>query len=168
MKIREKDLYLENGYLNIDYILGLGFTFTAIVGGRGTGKTFGILKYLVENHKKFLHVRRTKTQRELIDMDANNNFLKLNEMMGWNIHPIKGRNCAEYHQCAPFDDKSNALQRHDIIYDMAKNIWDEKLADCATDLDGKPHPHTPKKRANVFNNVLHLVCKLLFYCLSGA
>lgn len=104
MKIREKDLYLENGYLNIDYILGLGYTFTAIVGGRGTGKTFGILKYLVENHKKFLHVRRTKTQRELIDMDANNNFLKLNEMMGWNIHPIKGRNCAEYHQCETLED----------------------------------------------------------------
>ena len=107
MKITEKKLYLKNGYLNIDYILDLGFTFTAIVGGRGTGKTFGILKYLKERKLKFLYVRRTKTQRELIDLDTNNNFMKLNEMYGWNVHPIKtSKNGAEYFECETLEDGS--------------------------------------------------------------
>lgn len=105
MKITEKKLYLDSGYLNIEYILDLGFTFTAIVGGRGTGKTYGILKYMVEHNQKFLHVRRTKTQRELIDLDTNNNFMKLNETEGWNIHPIKtSKNGAEYFQCETLED----------------------------------------------------------------
>lgn len=56
-----KDLYLQNGYLNIESILRYGMPFNFVIGGRGTGKTYGALEYCVLNHKKFIFMRRTKT-----------------------------------------------------------------------------------------------------------
>lgn len=44
-------LYLENGYLNIDYVLSLNSTFNLITGGRGTGKTFGLLDTAIRQGK---------------------------------------------------------------------------------------------------------------------
>lgn len=89
MKIKKEKLYLESGHVNMEYILNLGVTYTAIVAARGVGKTYGTLKYLYERGEKFLHLRRTQTQTDLINMDAHNNFLKLNEDLGINIHPLK-------------------------------------------------------------------------------
>lgn len=106
MRIKKEYFYLNNGYLNIEYILSRGATFTAIVGGRGTGKTFGILKYLLESGQKFLHVRRTKVQAELISLEANNNFLKLNELTGSEIHPVKekGEGGSQYYRFQPDEE----------------------------------------------------------------
>lgn len=59
-------LYLENGYVNIEYCLNFKCPFTFIVGGRGTGKTFGAQKYCIENDLLYMLMRRTQSQTDLI------------------------------------------------------------------------------------------------------
>lgn len=65
----DKNIYLKNGYLNIGYILRFNVPFIFCVGGRGTGKTYGALKYVLDNKIKFLYMRRTQSQADLINRD---------------------------------------------------------------------------------------------------
>ena len=46
-------LYLKSGYLNYSEVLDSGVPFIFIVGGRGTGKTYGALKWVHENIEAF-------------------------------------------------------------------------------------------------------------------
>lgn len=61
-----KQLYLENGYLNIEYVLRQGAVFNLIVGGRGTGKTYGALLHALEQDKKIIYMRRSQSQADVI------------------------------------------------------------------------------------------------------
>ena len=67
-------LYLESGYLNMEYIINLPVPFIFVLGGRGTGKTYGALKYLLDNDKRFIMMRRTQTQVDMIKDSAFNPF----------------------------------------------------------------------------------------------
>ena len=60
-------LYQDTGYVNIAGILSLGIPFNFVVGGRGTGKTYTSLDYVVENDIKFMFMRRTQAQADLIN-----------------------------------------------------------------------------------------------------
>lgn len=59
-------LYLDNGYLNFDYIYNRPAAFIFACGGRGIGKTFGALDYLLTHNIKFMFMRRTQTQADMI------------------------------------------------------------------------------------------------------
>ena len=61
------NLYDTNGYFNIEPVLQTKLPFCFIVGGRGTGKTFSSLKYHVEHNIKFVYLRRTQSQVDLIN-----------------------------------------------------------------------------------------------------
>ena len=61
------NLYLESGYCDIKSIIELGLPFTFVIGGRGTGKTYGALKYAIETKTRILLMRRTQTQTDLIN-----------------------------------------------------------------------------------------------------
>ena len=50
----------------MENILKTKLPFIFIIGGRGTGKTFGALKYVLEHNIKFVFLRRTQTQVDLI------------------------------------------------------------------------------------------------------
>lgn len=78
-------LYLENGYLNIGGILAQGHPFNFCWGGRATGKTYGALKHPVENGVKFMLMRRTQAQLDLISKPEFSPFKPLNRDMGWNV-----------------------------------------------------------------------------------
>lgn len=60
-------LYLKNGYLNFDYIYNIDVPFIFVVGGRGIGKTYGILKKALQDNIFFLLMRRTQAQVDLIN-----------------------------------------------------------------------------------------------------
>ena len=60
-------IYLPSGYLNIRGILSYRCTFNFIVGGRATGKTYGALSTVLEDHIKFMLMRRTQAQADLIN-----------------------------------------------------------------------------------------------------
>lgn len=59
-------LYDKDGWLNIENILSIPTPFIFVVGGRGIGKTYGAIKYVIENNKKFMLSRRTQKQADLI------------------------------------------------------------------------------------------------------
>lgn len=63
--------------------------FLFLTGGRGTGKTYGALKYVIEEKKKFVFMRRTQTEIDEIFNDEMNPFKSLNTDFGWNIYPNK-------------------------------------------------------------------------------
>lgn len=59
--------------------MGKGSTFNFIWAGRGTGKTYGALKYLIENKYKFIMIRRTNTAVERLQNPDMNPFAPLND-----------------------------------------------------------------------------------------
>ena len=61
------NLYDINGYFNIEPVLATKLPFVFIVGGRGTGKTFSSLDYHVMHNRKFVYLRRTQSQVDLIN-----------------------------------------------------------------------------------------------------
>ena len=63
-------LYHKNGFVNMTYVMTQPEDFIAVIGGRGTGKTFGALRRLIpERTSKFLFLRRTQTQADIISND---------------------------------------------------------------------------------------------------
>ena len=60
-------IYLPSGYLNIRGILAYKCTFNFIVGGRATGKTYGALSTVLDDNIKFMLMRRTQAQADLIN-----------------------------------------------------------------------------------------------------
>lgn len=79
---RIKRLYEGNGYVNIPWILSRGYTFNIIIGGRGTGKTYGALKWMIENNKFFIYLRRTQTQADMVGNEFLSPFNKVCKDMG--------------------------------------------------------------------------------------
>ena len=77
-------IYLDSGYLNIHQILSYGVPFNFIVGGRGTGKTYGTLKTAYIENKRFILMRRTQAQCDLINKPEFNPFKALNNDTGSN------------------------------------------------------------------------------------
>lgn len=61
------EIYEPSGYLNIPAIVGQKIPFTFIVGGRATGKTYGALQYALKSGSKFVLMRRTQSQTDLIN-----------------------------------------------------------------------------------------------------
>lgn len=62
-------IYTSEGWLDVPAILRMGYPFTFITGGRGTGKTFGALRHARERSSpghRFMLLRRTQVQLELI------------------------------------------------------------------------------------------------------
>lgn len=78
-------IYLENGYLDIEKILSYNLPFNFIVGGRGTGKTYGALKYTYDNNVRFMLMRRTQAQCDLINKPEFNPFKTLSTDYNLNI-----------------------------------------------------------------------------------
>lgn len=87
-----KNLYLDSGYLDFNSVVDNQCPFAFVIGGRGTGKTFGALKYCKDyfdaTGKPFIYMRRTKTQSDLVSTDIFNPFRPLNTAFGWSVQPF--------------------------------------------------------------------------------
>lgn len=70
--------YLDNGYIDIDYIMSKNLVFNYLLTGRGTGKTFGALSWAVEQGQVLLFMRRTQSQLDMVTSDAFNPFKPIN------------------------------------------------------------------------------------------
>lgn len=77
-------MFDQNGYLDFDYIMKNSLTYTLIVSGRGVGKTFGALKYVLDHNIKFIFLRRTQTQIDMIKQEDMNPFRALERVLGDN------------------------------------------------------------------------------------
>ena len=81
-------IYNDAGWVNWDYILNQNAVFISVVGARGTGKTYGIFKKLISEKKKFIYLRRLKSQLDQCAKPEGNPFKKLNIDLNRNILPF--------------------------------------------------------------------------------
>lgn len=81
----KNEIYLDSGYLNADHIMSLGYPFTFVIGARGVGKTYGFLEYIYEKRMKYIHLRRTQVQADLLSSSAFQPYKQLNVDKGWNV-----------------------------------------------------------------------------------
>ena len=54
-------IYNADGWVNWDYIVNQGAAFTMVVGARGVGKTYGLMKYNIEHDRPFIYNRRRQS-----------------------------------------------------------------------------------------------------------
>lgn len=85
--LNKDDLILPNGYINMPAIIEKGNTFIFIFGARGTGKTWGALEYCYRMRLKFIYMRRTQTQLNLISIDDTNPFKSIDEAI--TVKPVR-------------------------------------------------------------------------------
>ena len=81
-------LYDRNGWVNWEYILKQDAAFIMVVGARGTGKTYGVMKQLIKEKQPFVYLRRLKTQLDNCGKVTGNPFKRLNLDNDWNILPF--------------------------------------------------------------------------------
>lgn len=99
-------IYNESGFVNWDYLYSETLAFCMVTGARATGKTYGLLKYLVENEIPFMYLRRLGNQLEQSCSVTANPFKKLNADQGWNIQPYKQRHVVRFAQSEVVDGKN--------------------------------------------------------------
>ena len=98
-------LYDRNGWVNWGYILDRQAAFTMVVGARGVGKTYGLMKELITRKQPFIYLRRLKTQLDNCGKVTGNPFKRLNMDNGWNILPYSIGGNIEFRQ----NDKNGDL-----------------------------------------------------------
>ena len=76
-------IFLPSGYVNMRAVFELPFTFIWIVGGRGTGKTYGALEYLLESNTRFMLLRRTASQAQIVQNPAMTPIKSVVNDHGW-------------------------------------------------------------------------------------
>ena len=98
-------LYDKNGWVNWSYILDRKAAFTMVVGARGTGKTYGLMKELIRRKQPFIYLRRLKTQIDNCGKVTGNPFKRLNIDLNMNILPFSVGGNVEFKQ----NDKNGEL-----------------------------------------------------------
>lgn len=95
-------LYQDNGYFNSDYILKLNLNLVVVIGGRGTGKTFNVLKTAIESRRKFMLMRRTQAQ---LDMINKKQFSPINPVARFIGVDIETKPISKYNSAYILDEK---------------------------------------------------------------
>lgn len=60
-----------------------------VISMRGLGKSYGALKYFIEEKRRFIYCRRTAAELENCCTPANNPFKRLNKDLGWTIKLVR-------------------------------------------------------------------------------
>ena len=113
-------LYDDNGYFDIGRVLASKLPFIFVVGGRGTGKTFSSLKYVLEHNIKFVFLRRTQSQVDLINKQEFSPFTPVANYMHIDIVsvPLSKYNVGFY-KAIPNDEGKLSPMGECLGYSMA-------------------------------------------------
>ena len=79
------NIYLSSGYVDIEKILSYKLPFNFLLGGRATGKTYGALKTLYQTDTRFMLMRRTQAQCDLINKPEFNPYKVICNDLGVDI-----------------------------------------------------------------------------------
>ena len=90
-------IYNSDGWVNWDYLCGLTSSFLMVVGARGTGKTYGLMKYLIEKKQPFIYLRRLQAQLDICKTESGNPFRKLNIDLNMDIRPKRQSRSVEFY-----------------------------------------------------------------------
>ena len=111
-------LYTSEGWVNWDYIMSQGESIISIVGARGTGKTYGCFRWLIENRRPFIYLRRLKSQLEECRKDTGNPFKKLNSDLDLNIRPFPAGGTVAFR----YDNKDGPAAAVGVALSVVANI----------------------------------------------
>lgn len=111
-------IYTPEGWVNWEYIMDQKESIISVVGARGTGKTYGLFKWMIEHREKFIYLRRLKSQLEECRKDAGNPFKKLNADMGINIKPFPLAGSVSFN----YDEKNGADAAVGVALSVVANI----------------------------------------------
>lgn len=111
-------IYTEDGWINWDYITDQKIPFVSVVGPRGTGKTYGLMKWMIENKLKFLYLRRLKSQLDQCGKPEGNPFKKLNTDFGYNINPYNSSGTVSFR----YGDKDGELAAVGVALSVVANL----------------------------------------------
>ena len=91
-------IFTDEGYLNMKAIIDTKLSFIIIVGARAVGKTYGALSYALETGRKFIYMRNTQEQANLISKNEFSPFKSITRDTGIEIitKPISKYNAAFY------------------------------------------------------------------------
>ena len=84
-------IYTSAGWVNWEYIIENKAAFNMIVGPRGVGKTYGLMRYCIEHNRKFIYMRRLKSQLDQCASAEGNPFRKLNTDLNMDIRPARSK-----------------------------------------------------------------------------
>lgn len=163
--IMDKNIYLDNGYINIEYILKYPVPFIFCVGGRATGKTYGSLKYVLENNIKFLYMRRTQSQTDLINRAEFSPFKSISRDTGIQVttSPITKYNSAFY-RASIEDDKlvpDGAPIGYTLALSTVSNLRGFDMSDCEIliydEFIPEKHERPLKNEAQAFFNAYETI-----------
>ena len=77
------NLYLPEGWLNMEAVENIDANFIFVFGGRGIGKTYGMQRQIDKRHRGHVFfMRRTKTEWDIITDDKMNMFSSYNQDNG--------------------------------------------------------------------------------------
>ena len=111
-------LYTNEGWVNWDYIFQQPEPITAIVGARGVGKTYGLMKKLVEEKKRFIYLRRLKSQLDECKKATGNPFKRLNSDLGLTITPYPAGGTVAFRE----GDKNSDIVAVGVALSVVANI----------------------------------------------
>ena len=111
-------IYDTAGWVNWDYIMQQPESIISVVGARGTGKTYGLFKWMTEHRWKFIYLRRLKSQLEECRKDDGNPFRKLNQDQGLNIRPFPSGGSVLFR----YDDKAGAAAAVGVALSVVANV----------------------------------------------
>lgn len=81
-------IYNADGYLDFRVIRDSGYPYIFIVGGRGTGKTYGALESSIEDGRVFAYMRRRQTEVDIINVPEFSPIRPVCRDHGWNIQSV--------------------------------------------------------------------------------
>lgn len=111
-------IYTDSGWVNWDYILDQPASFISVVGARGVGKTYGVFKKLTGEGKKFIYLRRLKSQLDQCGKLEGNPFKKINDDTGMNIKPFPSGGIISFRET----DKTGPLVAVGVALSVVANI----------------------------------------------
>ena len=75
------NIYTPEGWLDIPHIEAVAdrnnIAFIAIIGKRQVGKTYGVLKHMLDSNKRFVLLRGVKTELDMLKRNVNSPFEKI-------------------------------------------------------------------------------------------
>ena len=148
-------LYLDNGYLDIRYCLKFKCPFTFIIGGRGTGKTFGALKTCLEDEKIFMLMRRTQAQADLISKPA---FSPINPVADYLGLQVRIEAATKYNGMIYTDDQLRGYTAALSTFSNLRGFSGEDIEILVADeFIPELHERQMKHEADAFFNVVETI-----------
>lgn len=96
--MKAPDLFLPSGYINMTGIIDMAYPFTFVTGARRTGKTFGTIKYMIDNNNSYIYMRRSGNELEACAIEKFSPYTDINAKLGTDIHGQKlGKNAMAFY-----------------------------------------------------------------------